>query len=178
MPRGQVRVSRRYLTIWGVPQDIVGYVKCADEIVWSAQGNHYLLDGTNKNGRHALVMTDHPGEELRFWQRWLYQIKEANSKDRLKLVAEGLENIQKRINQLKKNAKSKRTPKRMPNQNVTNKAHTKAFLLDTSNHLRPHNNFTRVSAELLEEFERMARGWLVARVSNHGKNPGVGQTIR
>jgi len=109
MPRGQVKMFGSYMTIWGIPQTIAGYVKGTDEkIVWTSKGNHYFLDGSEKNGGYALVMTDYPEEELRFWQQWLHQIKEANSKDRLALVEPGLKNIRERIKQLKKNAKSKR----------------------------------------------------------------------
>jgi hypothetical protein len=100
-----VVIGREYLTIWGEPRMVCGYVRGGNgqpdpSRVWTAQGVHYHTDsGLCVMGGHPLVLLE-PADERAYWVRRLAEIEGANSADRLALVAPGLERMRARIAEL------------------------------------------------------------------------------
>ena len=110
---GKVEINKTYLDTWGRTYLIGGWVVLrrgwgsesdtySKDNVWSVCGWHFDVNtGTDTHAGRQLVQLP-PLDEIAFWKARLKQIRKVNCEDKLKLVAEGMANMEARINELEK----------------------------------------------------------------------------
>ena len=110
--KGKVEIGKSYLTTWGVPQHIYGFVVLQagwgayqpdvldKNKVWSLS-DHFDVK-TGEGHQHQLVQLSRR-EEIAYWQARLKQIRSVNSDDKLRLIKNDLDRIEERLKYLQEN---------------------------------------------------------------------------
>lgn len=96
----KIEIGKVYLDVWGRKHEIMGRAKgyhSNRKFFWSSS-DHFDEYGKSTS-RHDLVVLE-PKAEAAFWTKKIEEIKRLNSEDKLRLVSQGIYNMEQRIREL------------------------------------------------------------------------------